>query len=78
MKSEPPQVEFTRKGKLSIGQCSKTGHRPSNEDAHCAILGLPNDPSSAFFAVFDGHAGAAASHYCKFRKYFEFLNFLMM
>jgi protein phosphatase 2C family protein 2/3 len=31
------------------------------EDAEAIILSLPNHPNVAFFGVFDGHNGAAAS-----------------
>jgi protein phosphatase 1B len=35
------------------------------EDAHCAIVGLPNGLTDwSFFAVFDGHAGARVSAHC--------------
>ena len=27
------------------------------EDAHTTILSLPDDPGTAFFAVYDGHGG---------------------
>lgn len=33
------------------------------EDAHTHILSLPDDPSAAFFAVFDGHGGADVAQY---------------
>ena len=32
------------------------------EDAHTHLLALPDDPSTAFFAVYDGHGGAKV--YC--------------
>lgn len=33
------------------------------EDSHTHILSLPDDPGSAFFAVYDGHGGAKISDY---------------
>lgn len=33
------------------------------EDAHTHILSLPDDPGSAFFAVYDGHGGPKISDY---------------
>lgn len=34
------------------------------EDAHCALIGLPDLADWSFFAVFDGHAGAHVSAHC--------------
>lgn len=39
------------------------GWRVHMEDAHTHILSLPEDPSAAFFAVFDGHGGADVAQY---------------
>ena len=39
------------------------GWRITMEDAHTHILSLPEDPGSAFFAVYDGHGGAKISDY---------------
>lgn len=39
------------------------GWRVHMEDAHTHILSLPDDPSAAFFAVFDGHGGADVAQY---------------
>ena len=37
------------------------------EDAHTHILGLPEDKSCAFLAVYDGHGGAKVAQYsCKY------------
>lgn len=33
------------------------GWRIKMEDSHVHILSLPNDPETAFFAVYDGHGG---------------------
>lgn len=32
------------------------------EDSHTHILALPDDPSAAFFAVYDGHGGESLDH----------------
>lgn len=42
---------------------SSRGMRPTMEDAVCMRLDLPGLPNSAFFGVFDGHAGADAAGY---------------
>ena len=36
------------------------------EDAHTHLLSLPDDPQSAFFAVYDGHGGpkVGSSSFC--------------
>ncbi|KAG8190492.1 hypothetical protein JTE90_006666 [Oedothorax gibbosus] len=47
---------------LSYGLSSMQGWRIEMEDAHCAIVGLPQGLKDwSFFAVFDGHAGARVS-----------------
>lgn len=33
------------------------------EDSHTHILSLPDDPGTAFFAVYDGHGGANIGKY---------------
>ena len=33
------------------------GWRIKMEDCHVHILSLPDDPGTAFFAVYDGHGG---------------------
>lgn len=33
------------------------GWRVNMEDAHTTLLSLPDDPGTAFFAVYDGHGG---------------------
>ena len=40
-----------------VGSSCMQGWRVTMEDAHTHILSLPDDPSAAFFAVFDGHGG---------------------
>ncbi|XP_023668685.1 protein phosphatase 1A isoform X1 [Paramormyrops kingsleyae] len=50
---------------LRYGLSSMQGWRVEMEDAHTAVIGLPNglDPWS-FFAVYDGHAGSQVARYC--------------
>uniref|UniRef100_A0A671PXD6 Protein phosphatase 1B n=2 Tax=Sinocyclocheilus TaxID=75365 RepID=A0A671PXD6_9TELE len=50
---------------LCYGLSSMQGWRVEMEDAHTAVIGLPNglDPWS-FFAVYDGHAGSQVARYC--------------
>lgn len=49
---------------LRYGLCSMQGWRVEMEDAHCALIGLPDLRDWSFFAVFDGHAGARVSAHC--------------
>lgn len=50
---------------LSYALSSMQGWRIEMEDAHCAIVGLPQGLKDwSFFAVFDGHAGARVSMHC--------------
>lgn len=39
------------------------GWRINMEDSHSHILSLPDDPGTAFFAVYDGHGGAKIAEY---------------
>lgn len=39
------------------------GWRIRMEDSHTHILSLPDDPDTAFFAVYDGHGGANVAEY---------------
>lgn len=39
------------------------GWRVNMEDCHVHILSLPDDPGTAFFAVYDGHGGAKVAQY---------------
>ncbi|XP_025419332.1 probable protein phosphatase 2C T23F11.1 [Sipha flava] len=48
---------------LIVGSSSMQGWRPTMEDSHTQILTLPNDPSAAFFGVYDGHGGAKIAQY---------------
>ncbi|VDI49585.1 protein phosphatase 1B [Mytilus galloprovincialis] len=50
---------------LRFGLSSMQGWRVEMEDAHTAVIGLPNGLKDwSFFAVFDGHAGARVSAHC--------------
>lgn len=46
-----------------VGSSCMQGWRIKMEDSHVHILSLPNDPGTAFFAVYDGHGGAAMAQY---------------
>lgn len=50
---------------LTYGLSSMQGWRVEMEDAHSAMVGLPQGLKDwSFFAVFDGHAGARVSAHC--------------
>lgn len=50
---------------LRFGLSSMQGWRIEMEDAHLAVIGLPNGLKEwSAFAVFDGHAGGKVSAYC--------------
>lgn len=40
-----------------VGSSCMQGWRVQMEDSHTHILSLPDDPGTAFFAVYDGHGG---------------------
>lgn len=40
-----------------VGSSCMQGWRINMEDAHTHVLSLPDDPGTAFFAVYDGHGG---------------------
>lgn len=48
--------------KLAFAACSMQGWRTSMEDAHCAQLDVDGE-KSAFFGVYDGHAGTDVAIY---------------
>lgn len=57
---KPKTDKYNEQGEwngLRYGLASMQGWRIEMEDAHCAVMGLPNLKDWAFFAVFDGHAG---------------------
>ncbi|CAK5008995.1 unnamed protein product [Meloidogyne enterolobii] len=59
--SEPITVKDTAScsnALYSIGSSSMQGWRINMEDAHVHLLELENDPTSAYFSVFDGHGGS--------------------
>ncbi|XP_048831013.1 protein phosphatase 1A isoform X2 [Brienomyrus brachyistius] len=50
---------------LRYGLSSMQGWRVEMEDAHTAVMGLPNGLNAwSFFAVYDGHAGSQVARYC--------------
>jgi len=50
---------------LIVGTNSNQGKNDYNEDRLVSFKSLPEDPTVAFFAVFDGHGGAEAATYCQ-------------
>ena len=50
---------------LRYGLSSMQGWRIEMEDAHSAIIGIPDvGDNVSWFAVFDGHAGSRVSAHC--------------
>ncbi|XP_048391827.1 protein phosphatase 1B isoform X1 [Stegostoma tigrinum] len=50
---------------LRYGLSSMQGWRVEMEDAHTAIVGIPQGLDTwSFFAVYDGHAGSRVANYC--------------
>jgi len=49
---------------LFAGFATEKGNNNYNEDRYTLLKSLPEDPSSAFFAIYDGHGGDKASTYC--------------
>ncbi|KAG7462648.1 hypothetical protein MATL_G00187010 [Megalops atlanticus] len=50
---------------LRYGLSSMQGWRVEMEDAHTAVVGLPQGLDDwSFFAVYDGHAGSRVANYC--------------
>ncbi|XP_007895039.2 protein phosphatase 1B isoform X1 [Callorhinchus milii] len=50
---------------LRYGLSSMQGWRVEMEDAHTAVVGIPQGLESwSFFAVYDGHAGSRVANYC--------------
>lgn len=63
---KPETTKHSIKGagnKLRYGASSMQGWRTEMEDAHTAVVGLPNLKDFSFFGVFDGHAGDTVSNY---------------
>ncbi|CAL8079358.1 unnamed protein product [Orchesella dallaii] len=48
---------------FKVGSSCMQGWRVTMEDSHTHILNLPDDPEAAFFAVYDGHGGAAVAQH---------------
>ncbi|XP_050434755.1 probable protein phosphatase 2C T23F11.1 [Adelges cooleyi] len=64
--SEPVTTKHTESCQnqyLKVGSSSMQGWRINMEDSHTHILALPDDPSAAFFGVYDGHGGARIAQY---------------
>lgn len=64
--SEPVTAKVTsccKNAAFRVGSSSMQGWRDSMEDCHTHILSLPDDPGTAFFAVYDGHGGAKVAEY---------------
>ena len=49
---------------LHYGLSAMQGWRVGMEDAHTAMISLPQNHEISFWGVFDGHAGSATSSYC--------------
>ncbi|KYQ59454.1 putative protein phosphatase 2C T23F11.1 [Trachymyrmex zeteki] len=52
-----------RDSNYRVGSSCMQGWRIKMEDSHVHILSLPSDPGTAFFAVYDGHGGAAMAQH---------------
>lgn len=52
-----------RDSNYRVGSSCMQGWRIKMEDCHVHILSLPDDPGTAFFAVYDGHGGAAMAQH---------------
>ncbi|EZA50918.1 hypothetical protein DMN91_012806 [Ooceraea biroi] len=52
-----------RDNNYRVGSSCMQGWRIKMEDSHVHILSLPSDPGAAFFAVYDGHGGAAMAQH---------------
>lgn len=66
---EKPKTEKYNESKsgagLRYGLSSMQGWRLEMEDAHSAIIGIPDiGDNYSWFAVFDGHAGSRVSYHC--------------
>lgn len=51
-----------------VGSSCMQGWRINMEDSHTHILSLPDDPETAFFAVYDGHGGEISFLFSLFLK----------
>jgi serine/threonine protein phosphatase PrpC len=60
MLSQPLTDKATEGGEnddMVFGVSSMQGYRLQMEDRHSAFVALPEEPSCAFFGVYDGHSG---------------------
>ncbi|VDK31448.1 unnamed protein product [Dibothriocephalus latus] len=56
-------TKFCQNGMFSVAASSMQGWRVRMEDSFTCFLNLPDDPSAAYFAIFDGHGGNGVSEY---------------
>ncbi|KAM8710290.1 hypothetical protein ACLKA7_016995 [Drosophila subpalustris] len=64
--SEPvtaKESSYCQNQQYRVGSSCMQGWRINMEDSHTHILSLPDDPTAAFFAVYDGHGGATVAQY---------------
>lgn len=64
--SEPITAKNTagcQNSQFQVGSSSMQGWRVHMEDSHTHILSLPDEPDTAYFAVYDGHGGAQVADY---------------
>lgn len=64
--SEPVVAKNTaccQNSQFYVGSSCMQGWRINMEDAHSHILSLPDDPGTAFFAVYDGHGASDVAEY---------------
>ncbi|GBP17807.1 Probable protein phosphatase 2C T23F11.1 [Eumeta japonica] len=64
--SEPvteKQSSTCQDARFLVGSSCMQGWRVSMDDSHTHILSLPDDPGTAFFAVYDGHGGSNIAEY---------------
>ncbi|KAJ8950980.1 hypothetical protein NQ318_006364 [Aromia moschata] len=64
--SEPVTAKDTaccQDSTFRVASSCMQGWRINMEDSHTHILSLPDDPDTAFFAVYDGHGGAKIAEY---------------
>lgn len=64
--SEPVTAKDTaccQNSRFYVGSSCMQGWRVKMEDSHTHILSMPDDPDTAYFAVYDGHGGAKIAEY---------------
>lgn len=64
--SEPvtaKESSYCQNEQYRVGSSCMQGWRVNMEDSHTHILSLPDDPGTAYFAVYDGHGGANVAQY---------------